>query len=346
MGAGAPRAVPRVVTLEEIRAAVDPAALIDDVAAAFVAYSAGRAVVPPVGHLRFDAEPPAGGDDRAEYPAGDVHVKSGYVLGGDVYVVKVASGFPARALAGRSPNDGAIVVFERATGAVRAVLLDEGVLTDLRTAAAGAVAARHLAPRVTRVGVYGTGVQARLQAIFLEHVTPCRAIGVWGRRPEAAARLAAELGARGWDAAVYADPAALAESAELLVTTTARPASEPPLFPAGSARPGTHVTALGADAPGKRELDPALLARADLVVVDSRTQCADHGELRHALDAGLLPAPSGHAERPVVELGSVVAGRAPGRTHADQITVADLTGVAVQDVAAARHVAARVGRSG
>ena len=315
MPAGQPRAVPRVMTLEEIRAAVDPPALIDDVAAAFVAYSAGRAVVPPVGHLRFDAEPPADGEHKAGYPAGDVHVKSGYVLGGDVYVVKVASGFPALGAAGRSPNDGAIVVFERATGAVRAVLLDEGMLTDLRTAAAGAVAARHLAPRLTRLGVYGTGVQARLQALFLEHVTPCRAIGVWGRRPEAAERLAAELSARGWDAEVYADPAALAGAADLLVTTTARPASEPPLFPAGSVRPGTHVTALGADAPGKRELDPALLARADVVVVDSLSQCADHGELRHALDAGVLPGPAGHAARPVVELGAVVAGRAPTRSR-------------------------------
>ena len=122
--------------------------------------------------------------------------------------------------------------------------------------------------------------------------------------------------------------------ANLIVTATA---SSTPLLSAADLRPGTHVTAMGSDTPEKTELSPDLLARADAVVADSRAQCLVRGEVHHALGAGAI------AEDKVVELGDVIAGRAPGRRSPADITVADLTGVAVQDIVVVKAVLARLG---
>jgi ornithine cyclodeaminase len=310
----------RIVPADACERAVDVPALLDEIARGFVEYSAGRVAVPPVGHLGFDD------------PPGDLHVKYGHVRGDDVFVIKVATGFPRNVERGLPTGDGAMLVLDAHTGLLRAILLDHARLTDLRTAAAGAVAARALARRaLRRVGVLGGGVQARLQLRMLAHATACRELVVWNRTRERAEALAAEAAQLGFDASVARDAATVAANADLLVTTTAARA---PLFPADVVRPGTHVTAVGADAPGKQELDPALLGRADLVVVDSRAQCADHGELAHALAAGVV---SGGAVR---ELGEVLADRSFARAD-DAITVCDLTGVAVQDIVVARHVLAR-----
>jgi ornithine cyclodeaminase len=310
----------RILSADDCERAVDVPTLLDEIARGFVDYSAGRVAVPPVGHLGFDD------------PRGDLHVKYGHVRGDDVFVIKVATGFPRNVERGLPTGDGAMLVLDAHTGLLRAILLDHARLTDLRTAAAGAVAARALARRaVRRVGVFGGGVQARLQLRMLAQVTACREVLVWNRTRERADALAAEAAQLGFDASVAPDAATVAANADLLVTTTAARA---PLFPADVVRPGTHVTAVGADAPGKQELDPALLGRADLVVVDSRAQCADHGELAHALAAGVV---HGGAVR---ELGEVLADRSFVRAD-DAITVCDLTGVAVQDIVVARHVLAR-----
>ena len=314
----------RILSAEECERAVDASALIDEIARGFVEYSAGRVAVPPVGHLGFDD------------PPGDLHVKYGHVRGDDGFVIKVATGFPRNVARGLPTGDGAMLVLDARTGLLRAILLDHARLTDLRTAAAGAVAARALARRDVRcVGVLGAGVQARLQLALLARVTACRQALVWNRTRERAESLVAEAALLGFNASVAPDAATVAATADLLVTTTAARA---PLFPADVVRPGTHVTAVGADAPGKQELDPALLGRADLVVVDSRAQCADHGELAHALAAGVLRADA------VRELGEVLAdgsARADDARADDAITVCDLTGVAVQDIVIARHVLAR-----
>ena len=312
---------PRLIRAEACERAVDATALIDEIARGFMAYSRGRVRVPPVGHLGFT------------HPAGDLHVKYGYVEGEDVFVVKTATGFPGNVNQGVPTGDGAILMFARQTGLLRAVLLDQARLTDIRTAAAGAVAARALAHReVKRIGILGAGVQARLQLRMLGKVTRCREVMVWNRTRARAEQLATQAGSEGFTVAVAASAADVANAADLLVTT---PAAREPLFPASVIRPGTHITAVGADAPGKQELDPALFARAEVVVADSRTQCADHGELAFALAAGTITLDQ------VKELGDVLADASLGRRSDDAITICDLTGVAVQDIVIAQHVLRR-----
>jgi ornithine cyclodeaminase len=316
---------PLVLSAKECELAVNVPELLEEIAQGFIDYTAGRVVVPPVGYLGFSE------------PTGDVHLKYGYVKGGDVFVIKVAAGFPQNSLQGLPTGDGCMLVFSSHTGFLLAVLLDRSRLTDIRTAVAGAVVARALAPRViTRIGVLGTGVQARLQPLMLEHVTTCREIALYGRSSERAASCAADLELAGFRVNLCKSADEVAESSQLIVTTTASRAAQ---FPASLVRPGTHVTAVGADAPGKQELDPALFARAEVVVADSIAQCADHGDLAVALASGDI------ALHRVRELGTVLANPEFGRTSDSQISIADLTGVGVQDIVIATHVMRRRGGS-
>jgi ornithine cyclodeaminase len=221
---------------------------------------------------------------------------------------------------------------------VEAVLLDNGYLTDLRTAAAGAVAARALAPsRVETACVMGTGLQARMQIEAAHLVRPFSRVLVWGRDRAKAERCAADLAARlGIEARAAPDPAAAVAAAQLVVTTTPARA---PILRADWLHPGLHVTAMGSDMGLKQELEPQALAAADLYVCDRVSQCAALGELRAARAAGLM------ADDPP-ELGALVTGAHPGRTGEDQITVCDLTGTGAQDTAIATHVVARLGGAG
>jgi ornithine cyclodeaminase len=314
-----------VLDLSEIQTLLDTSSLIDEIEKGFVLYSEGRVVVPPVGFLHF------------EDPPGDVHIKYGYVPGADHYVLKMASAFYQNPSLGLPAADGVILVFTQRTGALELVLHDKCWLTDMRTAAAGAVAARHLAPtRVECIGIIGTGVQARMQLEMLAGVVDCARCVVWGRDPDKVRTMLDEL--RGRDAirdwGLSLEPAATAEelAARCNLIVTATSATEP-LLPAGAVRPGTHITAMGSDDHGKQELHAAILGTADVVVADSRSQCVDHGECGWAVRAGLLD------EAAIVELGDVVRDRRLGRTSDDQITVADLTGVAVQDVQIAAMIA-------
>ena len=308
----------RIIGLDEIEAAMRGVDLLPAIEEAFVAYSAGRAVVPPVGELLIP-------DQQA-----DVHIKYGYIAGDPYYVIKVASGFYANPGRGLPSSNGLMLVFSRTTGDLLAVLLDEGHLTDLRTGAAGAIAAKHLAPpRVSRIGIVGTGTQARYQLRMLKAVTPCRDVLAWGRDPERLARYRDEMSAEGFAVATTSWTADVMADCQLIVTTTA---SRAPLLLREALRPGVHITAVGADSPGKQELDPLILRGADVVVADSIAQCLERGEIAHAVRSRCVRADD------VVELGSVIAGTARGRTSDEQITVADLTGVAVQDIVIARAV--------
>jgi ornithine cyclodeaminase len=301
--------------IESVLPRVDVIAAMEE---AFVAYSSGLSIVPPVGELLF------------EDPPGDAHIKYGYIKGDDIFVIKVATGFYDNPKTGLAPNSGLMLAFDAATGFISAVLLDEGHLTNVRTAAAGAVAARHLMPpTVDAIGVLGTGLQARMQVEALGAVTPVRRVVVWGRRRDAAELCAADLSARGFETDVADTPQDVAARANLIVTATA---SHAPLLAAGDVRPGTHITAMGSDTETKQELDTALVARADRLVADSLAQCRERGEISHALRCGAI------APEVPVELGDVIRGRAPGRLRAQDITIADLTGVAVQDIAVTKAV--------
>jgi ornithine cyclodeaminase len=305
----------RLIDADEIRRLLPGVDLLPRIEEAFIAYSAGRSVVPPVGELLF------------RDPPGDVHIKYGYLAGERYYVVKIASGFYDNPRLGLPSGDGLMLLFEQRTGEPAALLLDRGYLTDVRTAVAGAIAARHLAPpAIGRIGMVGTGVQARLQLEHLRGVTPCRQALVWGRSAERADAFCTDLASSGFVVQRAVDVETLATECSLIVTTTP---STAPLLRGAWLRPGTHVTAVGADTAAKRELDAEVFRRADVVVADSLEQCRTRGELHHALDEGAL------ALERVTELGDVIAGAVSGRTGPDQVTVADLTGVAVQDVAIA-----------
>ena len=299
----------RILRADDVRAALPMQACIEAVQDAFVAYSAGRAELPSVIHL-----------DVPE-AKGEIHVKAGHIHGAPAYAVKVASGFYAEDPAA---IDGLVLVFDATTGAPVAFLLDGGVLTDTRTGAAGGVAARWLAPaRVDVVAVIGTGIQARRQVEALRCVRPeLGEIRVWGRDMERAMRAAHDIGAMVAESVQEA-----VAGANVVLTCTA---SREPLVDAAWVEPGAHITAVGSDGDGKQELDPELLRRADIVAVDSSDQCRRLGELQHALD---------QADR-AIELGRICAEEVPGRTDEAQLTICDLTGVGVQDVAAANAVLA------
>ena len=165
---------------------------------------------------------------------------------------------------------------------------------------------------------------------------------VWGRNLDHAVACVEDLRTRPGlpESCLFATAETVEEAvdgAQAVITCTA---SREPLLRAEWLAPGAHVTALGADGPDKRELEPEVLARADVLVVDSRSQCARIGELHHAVDAGLMDASR------AIELGEICDGRRPGRTSPEQLTVCDLTGVGVQDVAAAEMVMERAGESG
>ena len=306
----------KIITRQEIEAILPSLDLLPLIEAGFVAYSAGRAVVPPVGELLLDN--------------GDVHIKYGYLRQDDYYVIKIASGFYDNAQFGLPTSNGLMLLFRQQTGELQSLLLDEGRLTDIRTAVAGAIVAKHLAPReVQRIGIVGTGIQARLQLQHLVPITPCRAVLVWGRGERQREQYRDEMARRGFQVETTGDAAEILGSCDLIVTCT--PATEP-LLKRSDLRPGTHITAVGADTPHKQELEAAILGRADVVVADSIAQCLVRGEIHQAIKGGFL------AEGDIVELGSLIEGTNPGRLDQEQITVADLTGVAVQDIQIAKAV--------
>jgi len=304
--------MPVVVPLAEIKKAlegVDPLPLIE---AGFVAYSRGRAVVPPVGELVF------------EDPPGDVHIKYGYIKGGDIYVIKIASGFADNPKRGLPSGDGLMLVFDQGTGLLQAVLLDEGYLTNLRTAVAGAIAAKYLAPSdVTTVGVLGAGVQGRMQLDWLRRVRRFDEAVVWGVDDDELARYRRDMEGPGLRIRTTRRAEDVAAAANLIVTCTP---STRPLLRSEWIRPGTHITAIGSDTAEKQELDPAILARAGRVVVDSLSQSELRGEAFRAVSAGAI------GRDRLIELGRAIEDPGLRRTSADEITVADLTGVAVQDI--------------
>lgn len=260
---------------------------------------------------------------------GEVDVKTAYVPGIDAFAIKISPGFFDNPKLGLPSVNGMMVLLSAKTGLVEALLLDNGYLTDVRTAAAGAVAAKHLSRAESSVAaIFGAGVQAKLQLAALTLVRPIAQARLWARDPAKAEAAAADLRERlGIRVEAEADPRNAALGADIIVTTT--PASEP-ILRADWLSLGQHVTAMGADAEHKNELDPAILANATLYVADRLTQTRRLGELHHAIAAGLIP-----SDAIFPELGQIVAGLAPGRKSADDLTIADLTGTGVQDTAIA-----------
>ncbi|WP_427889160.1 ornithine cyclodeaminase family protein [Kribbella sp. GL6] len=223
---------------------------------------------------------------------------------------------------------GTMLLVDASTGALTG-LMDSAELTAARTAAMAAIAVRHLAPQpLSHALLIGTGRLARPIIRALRSSTDVRRIDVWGRDPLRAKSVAADFD----DVHVAHD---LAPAARVIVTATS--ATAPVLK---RVAPGTLVVAVGSDAPTKQELPAHLLAES-AVVVDSLEQCLTHGELRSAVAAGLIT-----ADDVAGELADIIrAGRDP-RSHPDQPVVADLTGIALQDVVAARTICTEAHRRG
>ncbi|MBV7377679.1 cyclodeaminase [Maritimibacter dapengensis] len=315
----------RIVTEAELRSALTlDLSIVDVVEQAFAKLAEGGVVMPPILSMEL-----------AE-ANGEVDVKTAYIPGFDGFAIKVSPGFFDNPKLGLPSLNGLMILFSAKTGLVEAVFLDNGYLTDLRTAAAGAVAARHLAPeRVEVAGVIGTGVQARLQMQAAHLVRPFERVLVHGRNPDHAKACAADLRESLGVAAEVTSGEDLVARSQLVVTTT--PAKEPVLM-ADWLHPGLHITAMGSDQSGKNEIEPAALVAADLYVCDRVSQCEVSGELEAARAAGQM------AGTPP-ELGSIIAG-GPGRMSQDQVTICDLTGTGAQDTAIASHVIKVLGDAG
>ncbi|WP_422040814.1 cyclodeaminase [Roseibium sp.] len=290
---------------------------VDCVERAFSLLAAGGVEMPPIMSMLI---PPY---------HGEVDVKTAFVPGIDSYAIKMASGFFDNPKQGLPSASGLMVLFSARTGFVEALLLDNGYLTDIRTAAAGAVAARHLAPETARSAcIVGAGAQARLQLQALCLVRPIEKAVFWARDIAKAQAAAEEMAAAlGIGVSAASDLEMSVRDADVVITTT--PSAEP-LIRADWLRAGHHVTAMGSDQEHKLELEPACLAAADLYVPDSQSQTELLGELHHAISAGIVP-----ASRQFDELGDIVAGKVKGRTDAQQITICDLTGTGIQDTAIA-----------
>ena len=321
MSVRAPRA--RIVTLEEITGLVDREAIISAVSSAFVAHARGEVSSPMPGQLIFPEK------------NGECHIKYGAIKTDGNFVIKIATGFYNNGALNLPVNDGCVLVLSSETGQLQSIFLDEGWLTAWRTAAAGCVASLALARSdIDTITIVGTGHQARLQGQWLAEAFPRCKVLIAGRSATRAEELAATLRSVGVRAEGAVSIEAAVRVAGLIVTLTA---SHSPLFDRRDVRPGTHITAMGSDTPGKQELESGLLADAALIAFDDRAQCLDHGELGWGVRQGRIDPGAG------VALGSILEDPSKGRARGEDITIADLTGIAAQDIAIASFFMKRLG---
>jgi ornithine cyclodeaminase len=318
--------LPAIYTLDQIEQAIALPAfskdLIQGIQDGFVALANGEFFACPIQTM---GTPPFPFVETEGYAA-QTCVKSGYFTKGDYYVIKVASGgYPM------PTNSGLMQVYSQKTGKLEALLLDDGVLTEIRTAAVGALAAKLLAPKtIETIGVVGTSVQARYQLRMLPTVTDCRRVLVWGRTSSKVQALCEELSKEGWDIQSVDEIDQLLKECDLIVTTTC---SREPLLGnnldllASRERKGLHITCIGSDSPGKIELVPQLVAKADLLVADTVEQTLERGEFQRSVQDGLVTKDS------IVSLGMLVEQTNLHRTKTDdnRLTIFDSSGVALQD---------------
>ena len=280
---------------------------------AYVASSSGYVQTGDVVHLSFPES------------NGDCHVKSGHILHTDTYVIKIASGFYDNPSKGLPSSNGMMLAFSATTGEPTAILRDEGWLTDMRTGIGGAIATKALAAKnAKKVLIIGSGIQAKFQAKCLASLMPERSFNfnIWGRNENAVTVLVEELRSHNLNADVATNLDEDVSHADIIITTT--PATSF-LFGDNLVRPGTHVTAIGADTHGKQELPTSLIESASLLVCDMMSQSLNHGEFQVINDTDL--------SKKVVELGNILSNSCAGRTSDNDITIADLTGIAAQDIA-------------
>jgi len=301
----------RIVSFEEIRGALVYSEIVAAMRAAVIAYSNGECDTPMPMHLAIE-------------PEAEVHIKSSYRRGGKYFALKTAATFPGNAARGLPVGGGMMLLSSAQTGEPVALLADGGHLTDVRTAAVAAMVARELGRADRVLGILGTGIQARFEASLHATVLPLECVVLWGRTAERAEQCRRDIASTlaGIEVVVANSPAAVARAARLIVTCTS---SRAPLLAAADLAPDTHISAVGADSPGKQELDSEILRRAAAVLADSRRQCEKLGELQHAPDQW---------ER-AVEIGEFCQR---GRGAGGVATVCDFTGLGAEDLYIAEYV--------
>ena len=285
---------------------------------AFKNLAQGKTTMPPI--LRLDIE---------KYH-GETDVKAAYIEGLDSYAVKVASAFFNNPKLGLQSSTGLMILLDSQTGFIKSVLLDKGYLTDVRTAIAGAIAAKHLSNHdSTKAGIIGAGLQAKLQLEALTLVRKINIAYIWSRDSTKTNKFVEQIKDLNITLEVCSSAEEVLQKSEIVVTTTP---SKSPLIKSNWLKKGLHITAMGSDAEQKNELDPVIIKQCDLYVPDSVSQTAILGELHHALEKNIVSSDYNYDE-----LGNVILNSNLGRKSKDDITVCDLTGTGVQDTAIARH---------
>jgi len=286
---------------------------------AFKSLALGKTTMPPI--LRLDIEKYHGESD----------VKAAYIDGLDSYAIKVASGFFNNPNLGLPSSNGLMILLDSKTGMLKSVLLDKGYLTDVRTAIAGAIAAKHLSnPESSNVGIIGAGIQAKMQLEALLLVRNIKTAYIWSRDSKKTNTFVQNIKDK-LNIKIIAckSPEQTVNLSDILITCTP---SKSPIIKSEWLKKGLHITAMGSDAEMKNELDPKIIKDCDYYIPDSQSQTSILGELNHAIKAGLVS-----AEKKYNELGSVIINSNLGRRNINDVTVADLTGTGVQDTAIARH---------
>ena len=308
----------KIIKLDEIKKIISKLNPIELIEEGFIAYSKGKVTVPPVGEMIFDD------------PPGECHIKYGFIKQDDYFVIKIATGFYDNPKLNLPAYDGLMLLFNQKTGQLLSILLDEGYLTNIRTASAGAIAAKYMAPKkIKRIGVFGAGTHGRLQPIYLQKVLDCRDIITWGLNQEELEIYKKDMKELGFNVQTTQNPEDITSSCNLIVTCTP---SKNPLIYAEQIKEGTHITAIGSDTPEKQELDSVILKKADRLIVDSFEQCLLRGESYKAIQNGMIK------KEKMIELGEMIVNKKFQRQTDDELTIVDLTGVAVQDIQIAKAV--------
>ncbi len=285
---------------------------------AFKNLAQGKTTMPPI--LRLDIEKYHGESD----------VKAAYIEGLDSYAIKIASGFFNNPKLGIPSSNGLMILLDSQTGVIKSVLLDKGYLTDVRTAIAGAIAAKHLSNYdATKAGIIGAGIQAKLQLEALILVRKINTAYIWSRDSTKTKKFVEEINNLNVNLEVCSSAEEVLRKSEIVVTTTP---SKSPLIKSDWLKKGLHITAMGSDAEQKNELDPLIIKQCDLYIPDSLSQTTILGELHHALEKNIVS-----SDNTYDELGNVILDSNLGRKSKDDITICDLTGTGVQDTAIARY---------
>ena len=307
-----------ILTWQQIEPLIQKLDVYDAMKNAFVQYSLGNAEIPPVGELIMDD------------PEGEVHIKYGYLKGGKHYVIKIASGFPGNEQLGLIPGQGMMLLFNLTTGEPEAILIDDANLTVIRTGIAGAIASQALCNKnIKDALIVGTGVQARYQARYLCDIMSINKLSIWGRDTDKAKMAKDDLADLNIEIETQSNLEESVKASRLIITTTS---AKEPILKAGWIQPGTHITSVGSDTPEKCELDFNILSKADIIIADSIEQNLIRGEIHQAIKNKATDVSQ------LIEIGEIFDGTKTGRTTEGQISIVDLTGVAIQDLVIAEAV--------